>query len=179
MDNGTLLVEQETNYPWDGNVKLKITSPKSLDKEFRLRIPGWCKKYSIKVNDEKFNAPVENGYAVINNKWKTGDVIVFKMDMDIQVVAADERVKENVGKRAIQRGPIVYCLEEADNKDSFDRVAISPKTTFKSKFESNFLDGVTSIEAANKDQKFLLIPYYAWDNREAGKMKVWIDYKTN
>nr|WP_321523064.1 beta-L-arabinofuranosidase domain-containing protein [uncultured Macellibacteroides sp.] len=179
MDNGTLLVEQETNYPWDGNVKLKITSPKGLDKEFRLRIPGWCKKYSIKVNDEKFNAPVENGYAVINNKWKTGDVIVFKMDMDIQVVAADERVKENVGKRAIQRGPIVYCLEEADNKDSFDRVAISPKTTFKSKFESNFLDGVTSIEAANKDQKFLLIPYYAWDNREAGKMKVWIDYKTN
>lgn len=179
LEKGTLGIVQETDYPWNGNVKLKITSSSDLNKQFRLRIPAWCKEYSISLNGRKINAPVENGYAVISNKWKTGDEIVLRMDMTIEVVAADERVKENIGKRAIQRGPLVYCMEQADNKENFDKVAISPKTTFRSQYVESLLNGVNTIEAVYENRKFTLVPYYAWDNREAGKMKVWIDYKTN
>lgn len=179
LEKGTLGIVQETDYPWNGNVKLKITSSSDLNKQFRLRIPAWCKEYSISLNGRKINAPVENGYAVISNKWKTGDEIVLRMDMTIEVVAADVRVKENIGKRAIQRGPLVYCMEQADNKENFDKVAISPKTTFRSQYVESLLNGVNTIEAVYENRKFTLVPYYAWDNREAGKMKVWIDYKTN
>jgi DUF1680 family protein len=96
--------------------------------------------------------------------------------MPVEVVAADPNVKENIGKRAIQRGPLVYCAEEADNKGTFDQIALSPETKYQATFQFSLLNGVTSVMATNGDRRFTLIPYYAWDNREAGKMKVWINY---
>ena len=99
------------------------------------------------------------------------------MAMPVEIVAADPRVKGNIGKRAIQRGPLVYCMEETDNAKDFDKSAISPATSFNNRFDVSLLNGVVTIQANNGDQKLSLIPYYSWDNREAGKMKVWLDYK--
>lgn len=170
-------LKQETDYPWEGAVKLTVSTAAPLKKEIRLRVPGWCKQYTIAVNGETMNAPVEKGYAVLNREWKEGDVIALDMDMPVEVVAADARVKQNVGKRAIQRGPLVYCIEEVDNQKGFDELVLTPNTSFKAEFKPALLEGVTAIQAETGKQTIQLIPYYAWDNREAGKMKVWIDYK--
>jgi DUF1680 family protein len=134
--------------------------------------------YTLAVNGDEQPSPVmENGYAVIVREWNTGDIITLAMDMLVEVVAADPRVKEDLGKRAIQRGPLVYCVEEIDNKDSFDKASISPKTIFQSEFHPSLLNGVTVIHAKEDNKEITLIPYYAWDNRNAGKMNVWIDYR--
>ena len=177
VDKSDITLKQETNYPWDGNVKLTISTTSPLQKEIRMRIPGWCKQYTIAVNGKQTKATIDKGYAVLNNKWKSGDEITLSMDMPVELVAADPRVKQDVGKRAIQRGPLVYCMEEIDNKENFDKLTVSPKTSFNVAFNPTLLDGVTSIVAQTDNQTINLIPYYAWDNREAGKMKVWIDYK--
>jgi DUF1680 family protein len=172
-------LKQETNYPWEGAVDLiveKVSSP--LQKEIRLRIPDWCKNYSIAVNGEKLDNPeIEKGYAVLNQKWKTGDRITLDFDMPVEIIEADYRVKENIGKRAIQRGPLVYCMEQIDNPTDFDKITISPDMKFSNTFDSSLLNGVMSIKASNDKREINLVPYYSWDNREAGEMKVWIDYR--
>ena len=168
---------QETNYPWEGTVNVTINSVSSpLKKEIRLRIPDWCKNYSVAVNGTKLDAPeLEKGYAVLNQKWKAGDRISLNFDMPVEVIEDDPRVKENIGKRAIQRGPLVYCMEQIDNPDDFEEITLAPDMKFSNTF-SSILNGVMCIKASDENREINLIPYYAWDNREAGEMKVWIDY---
>ena len=137
-------------------------------------MPGWCESYTLSVNGERIEAPVEKGYAVVDRKWKDGDVIELNMDMPVKVVAADPRVKEDEGMRAVQRGPLVYCIEEADNKVGFDDLRIAEDASFDTAFEADKLRGIVEITAHVGDQTLNYIPYYSWDNREAGKMKVWV-----
>lgn len=172
-----ITLKQETDYPWDGTVKLTLSAPAPLEKEIRLRIPGWCKQYALAVNGQPVEAPVEKGYAVLKRTWKAGDELRLTMEMPVEIVAADPRVKQDVGKRAIQRGPLVYCLEGTDNPKDFDRLAIDSRTRFETRFDPALLQGVTVVRAVTEAQEIHLIPYYAWDNREAGPMKVWIDYR--
>ena len=153
---------------------LKVGVKGSLQTQVRLRVPGWCKNYTLSVNGEAVEAPVEKGYAVIDRKWSDGDLVEINFDMPVEVVAADPRVKEDIGKRAIQRGPIVYCIEEADNKEGFDDLRIAEDASFDVAFEPGKLHGIVSIEAHAGSQTLNYIPYYSWDNREAGKMKVWV-----
>lgn len=169
-----LTLTQETRYPWEGDVKITVGG--KLKKALKLRIPGWCKEYSILVNGEKAEPVMDKGYAVLGRKWKDGDVIELSMNMPVEVIAADPRVKEDEGLRAIQRGPLVYCMEEADNPEGFDELNISPSAAFEATFQPDLLCGVETIKAVNGDQVLNFIPYYAWDNRTAGKMKVWVPY---
>ncbi|EEY83591.1 hypothetical protein HMPREF0103_1832 [Bacteroides sp. 2_1_33B] len=166
---------QETDYPWDGSVKLTISTSQPLEKEIRLRIPNWCKTYDLSINGKRINVSEEKGYAVIKD-WKSQDVIALDMDMPVEIVAADPHVKENFGKRAIQRGPLVYCMEEIDNPVYFDQIQLSPSTTFQTAFASDILNGIKTIKTNGRAQSATFIPYYAWDNRKAGKMRVWIPY---
>ena len=170
-----ILLTQETDYPWDGSVKLTISTSQPLEKEIRLRIPDWCKTYDLSINGKRINVPKEKGYAVIKD-WKSQDVIALDMDMPVEIVAADPHVKENFGKRAIQRGPLVYCMEEIDNPEYFDQIQLSPSTTFQTAFASDILNGIKTIKTNGRAQSATFIPYYAWDNRKAGKMRVWIPY---
>jgi DUF1680 family protein len=167
-------LRQETDYPWSGTIKLTVESP--LKKEIRLRIPAWCQSYAITVNGEKQTAPVEKGYAVLPGAWKAGDEIALNLDMPVEVVAADSRVKADIGKRAIQRGPLVYCMEAADNATDFNQALLTADTKFQTDFITE-LNGIVEIKATADDKDIRFIPYYSWDNREAGEMKVWIDYK--
>ena len=176
LDNKEITLKQETNYPWDGEVNLTVTSAQPLDKELRLRIPGWCKNYTLAVNGNAVKAASDKGYAVVK-EWKSGDRITLNMDMPVEVVSADARVQQNVGKRALQRGPLVYCLEEVDNPKDFAGLNLTAATSFEVKDEPGKLGGIRSIEAVSGNQTLSFIPYYSWDNREAGKMKVWVDYK--
>ena len=170
-----ILLTQETDYPWDGSVKLTISTSQPLEKEIRLRIPNWCKTYDLSINGKRINVSEKKGYAVIKD-WKSQDVIALDMDMPVEIVAADPHVKENFGKRAIQRGPLVYCMEEIDNPEYFDQIQLSPSTTFQTAFVSDILNGIKTIKTNGRAQSATFIPYYAWDNRKAGKMRVWIPY---
>lgn len=170
-----ILLTQETDYPWDGSVKLTISTSQPLEKEIRLRIPDWCKTYDLSINGKRINVSEEKGYAVIKD-WKSQDVIALDMDMPVEIVAADPHVKENFDKRAIQRGPLVYCMEEIDNPEYFDQIQLSPSTTFQTAFVSDILNGIKTIKTNGRAQSATFIPYYAWDNRKAGKMRVWIPY---
>lgn len=176
IDNQEITLKQETDYPWNGCVKFTISAAQNLKKDLRFRIPAWCKKYNLKLNDKMIELPVEQGYAVLK-EWKSGDVVSLNMDMPVEMIAADPRVKENTNKRAVQRGPLVYCLEETDNPSTFEKLVLDKTTTFSIKDEPNKLGGIQSIEAISGNQHLHFIPYYSWDNRDAGKMKVWLDYK--
>ncbi|MBQ9819117.1 MAG: glycoside hydrolase family 127 protein, partial [Bacteroidales bacterium] len=181
-------LRQETRYPWDGAVRLCLDD--AWKGALRLRVPGWCKHWSVSVNGEQVSVPVEKGYAVLGGRscgkdgvlrggWKAGDEIVIDMDMPVEVVAADPRVKEDEGKRAIQRGPVVYCLEAVDQEEgvSLDGTLLNAATTYAHAFDAALLGGVEKIDAVVPGHPTLhYIPYYAWDNREAGPMKVWVDW---
>ncbi len=178
IDSKKIGIKQVTNYPWDGKIEINI-SPEKKSQKFgvKLRIPEWCKSYSIKLNGKLLKTSVDDySYITIHKKWKKDDKITLNLDMPIEIVEADPRVLENVGKRAIQRGPIVYAIEETDNKN-IDSVFLSSKTTFSVEYERNLLGGIQVVYANQDNQKIKFIPYYSWDNREPGKMKVWIDYK--
>lgn len=178
VDNQQVAVTEETNYPWDGEVNITVNAQRKVDKEIRIRIPGWCDKYTLSLNDKEIMAKTEKGYAVVEN-WKPGDRLTLKMEMPVKVVAADPRVKEDEGKRAIQRGPLVYCMEEVDNKSGFNEWHLDENTTFELANDSILPGDMKIIHAHNGDKTAVLIPYYAWDNRDAGPMKVWIDYTNN
>ena len=164
---------QKTNYPWEGAVALTVGCKRPFKSALRLRVPGWCKSYTLAVNGKAVEASVEKGYAVMHRKWRDGDKIVLNMDMPAEVVAADPRVKEDEGYRAVQRGPLVYCIEEVDNPD-FAELHIEEDAGFDALWDADLLRGVTTLTTKCGDRAMKLIPYYAWDNREAGRMRVWI-----
>ena len=171
---GEVLITQQTGLPWNGDVSVTINSDSR--KELRLRIPEWNKGYTISLNGTEIAPAIEDGYAVLKNNWKAGDKVALNFVMEVEAIAADPRVKANRGKRAIQRGSLVYCLEEVDNKDSYCSAALTSSTTYTTAFNPDLLEGVATITASLGDAELTFIPYYSWDNREAGKMKVWVDY---
>lgn len=168
----TLKITQQTDYPWDGTVKMTLGSRARAN--LMLRIPAWCESWALEVNGNPISPEVVNGYVTAGSNWKAGDEIVLKMDMQVRMDAADPNVKADVGKRAVCRGPLVYCMEETDNPETYDAVKLNGETTFAENWQPELLDGVTTVRSSDGA---VFVPYYAWDNREAGRMKVWIDYE--
>ena len=102
------------------------------------------------------------------------------MDMPVKIMHENPKVKANLGLASLQRGPIVYCFEEIDNKNCYDNISISAQSIFETKYQNELLDGINIIKVTNsKGENFTAVPYYAWDNREAGRMKVWVKYDEN
>lgn len=167
-------IQQETQYPWDGKVAIKLTPARNDAFKLKIRKPDWTDLYTVSVNGQKQDINIdENGYITIERKWTAEDTIEILWDMKIKVEKSHPNVKANIGKRAIQRGPVVYCLEEIDNPD-YENAVLTDNTTFNGDFNSNRLNGIYYIWT---DNGLNFIPYHTWDNREAGGMKVWVDYK--
>ena len=176
----TVNITQETGYPWQGDVKLTLEEDLPVS-QLRIRIPAWAESsYDLRLNGKPVKTFSDKGYAVIKKKLRKGDEITLSLPMEVRVTAADPRVKADEGKRAIERGPIVYCAEEADNGETVDKARLEAGTAYSTKFMPDLLGGVQVIDAscALADGKPLrLIPYFVWDNRTPGKMDVWIDYQ--
>jgi len=175
----TISLVQKTNYPWEGKVQLEVNPSKPIDCAVNLRIPGWCKSYMITVNGDRITTTkMENGYLNISRRWIKGDKLILDLDMPVELVSANMHVIENTGKRAVQRGPLVYCIEKTDNKNlNFENVTIEENITFSLSPGEGKLKEMVVLRAKAKGADLTFIPYFAWDNREAGKMRVWIDYK--
>lgn len=197
MAGTPVTISQETNYPWDGNIHIRVSPGKESVFSVCLRIPGWAENrpvpsdlYSfenagqtpvnIKINGEQVKIKEENGYAVLSRTWEKGDEIEYTLPMDIHRVKANEKVKDDQNKVALERGPIVYCVEGADNPE-IDQLSISGNMLFSSSFEPELLGGVEVINGKDNTsgEQFRAIPYFAWDNRGKNKMKVWLPEKNN
>ena len=182
--SGTVKLTQQTRYPWDGAVKITVEPDEASAFAINVRIPGWCGGASIKVNGNPVELAVEKGYATINREWKRGDVIDLNMPMPICRVHAHPDVKADAGRVALQRGPIVYCLEAIDNGGDVLSLALPRDAKLTAEHRGDLFHGTTvikgvalAVSADNKDgapADFVAIPYHLWDNREAGQMVVWI-----
>ncbi|MBQ7698250.1 MAG: glycoside hydrolase family 127 protein [Paludibacteraceae bacterium] len=167
-----------TRYPWDGRTDIRFRS--DMHKILKLRLPDWCRQYSVYVNDQEVKTTLNNGYVSLRRQWHKGDQVIMYMEMPIEIVAADPRVKADEGRRAVQRGPIVYCVEQADNGTDVDSLYLTEDTRLTAMYDTSLLCGVMTIQTQAADTSlppFTLIPYFAWDNRESGKMAVWLPYR--
>jgi len=169
-------VKMETGLPWKGETRLTFLS--GMKGELRLRLPDWSQEITILVNGEPADYQTERGYALLPGKWKEGDVVELQTPLEVKPLEADPRVKEDVGQRAIQRGPIIYCAEQIDNQENFPEIAISANTQWETQ-QPGILGGITSLVGTEEgaSQPVTLIPYYAWDNREACEMRIWLPWK--
>jgi len=181
-----------TDYPWSGAVAVDLM--RDGDFALNLRKPGWCPGFRVKRNGQSIAPRVEKGYIALPGPWNAGDRVELAFEMPVQPVRADPRVRQDIGKLAVTRGPLVYCLEEADNGPELHRFAIRADAGFSEKFEPDLLGGVVTLRceglrlAAAKDALYApaaapletqactlkWIPYYAWTNRTPGEMRVWV-----
>ena len=200
---------QATEYPWKGNVEITVNPEKTKDFTLRLRIPGWATQeatpgdlYSflnkkntpvtITLNGKPITFTTEKGYAVINRKWKKGDQVSLILPLETDKVIANENVKDDASRFVLQRGPIVYCLEGPDNRDSLvQNIMIDKNAVASIKYNASLLNGVDVISIPGQSTKRQLnsdsllvtsqnvnaIPYYAWANRGPSEMTVWIPYE--
>lgn len=197
-------IEQQNNYPWDGHLKFIISPQKNnLSFVLKIRIPGWAMNEAIPsdlynfqsnsntaiiitVNGKQVQYNTDNGFAVLNNNWKKNDVVEVTLPMEVRRVVANNELKNDIGKVALQRGPIMYCAEWVDNNGSTSNLVLPSSAAFTTEFRPSLLNGVMVIKSeANvievKDNEvqtvkkpFVAIPYYAWANRGKGEMQVWI-----
>ena len=167
-------VKMETGMPWQGTACL--TFENSMKGQLRLRIPQWAGSFRVNVNGQPVKYKQERGYAIVSRSWKKGDAVSIEMPIQTRILEADPRVKEDVGQRAVQRGPFIYCAEEVDNPQHFAEIALSPATKWADRYVSK-LRGIVELKATEGSQTFTLIPYYAWDNRLEGEMRVWLPWK--
>ncbi len=190
----------ETNFPWDGRVTFTIRNAPQRPVRLSLRTPWWAESVTFTVNGQSDSeAEVERDYLVIEREWKAGDVVTLDLEMTVQRVEAHPHVLANRGRVALQRGPLVYCLEQADQPtaDVWD-IALPDDADISAEFQPELLDGVVVLRApglaTNASEwdgalyapylrhsemethlvEIVAIPYFAWANREAGPMQVWI-----
>ena len=199
-----VVLEQQTNYPWDGDIAIKVLKNKGKAFDLAIRIPGWLKEpvpsdlyhfanggvdsYELRVNGEAVSGKLQQGYMVVNRKWKKGDVVTLHLPMTIRTVAANKKLAADRGRMAVERGPLVYCAESADNQfDIFSfvlsdqpqyEVEPTPNAQHPSPNMITARGQVVSRQADGKlqlqDTRIKLIPYYAWNHRGVGKMDVWL-----
>jgi DUF1680 family protein len=198
-------LSQKTNYPWDGNVKITINPSNKTQFAVYIRIPGWVRNlpvpgnlYSyinpvkettvVRVNGKNAEFKTENNYAVIDREWKQGDIIEYNLPLNIHRVIANSNVAADRNKVALERGPIVYCLEGVDNNNLSENLILPDDAVLSANFEKNMLNGIVVItgekivsssskDVLNNQQKvrpFKAIPYYSWCNRGITKMEVWL-----
>lgn len=183
-----------TEYPWDGKIVLKPQVTPRASFELRLRVPGWSDGAIVAVNGKPVKSPVlERGYLVLSRAWRTGDSVALNLPMRVQRIAAHPRVKEDAGQLAIQRGPLVYCLEACDQSEPLSSLYLPATAELKPVKKPGMLGGIVAVQgfaevaaeldwsgrlyrpaASSRRVPITAIPYYAWDNRTAGAMKVWL-----
>jgi len=202
LENGTgLKLAQKTKYPWDGDVEISVTPAQTSDFTVYLRIPGWTDRAQVSVNGKTIPEASPGKYLPIRRRWSSGDVVQLRLNVVPQVLEANPHVADDTGRVALQRGPLVYCLEEVDQPDgvSLADVAVNPGSNpasqFQPEFRSDLLGGMVvlhhsgaqfergtsekllysrySKDSNTKKVPLTFIPYYAWANRQATSMQVW------
>jgi uncharacterized protein len=208
INKNNINIEQKSNYPWDGDITVNVNPDKKSKFSLMLRVPGWATGQTVpgdlyrfnkttftpiglKVNGKEYAYTLDKGYAVINREWKKGDVVNVSIPMEVQEVVSKETIKANEGRIALQRGPLVYCVEGADNDGNAWNIIVPENTTYTCHYDSKLLNGIMVIEAAvpvvsiaadglslkTETKTMTAIPYYSWCNRGSNPMQVWLPRK--
>jgi DUF1680 family protein len=157
LESGKVKLAEETKYPWEGDVEIKVEPEKSFAFDLHLRVPGWCKgEPAVAVNGEKQAVKAEKGYLTIARTWKSGDVVRLSLPMPVERVYADPLVKADAGRTALQRGPIVYCLEGVDNDGRVRNLALPRDAKLTAEFDKDLLGGVMVVKGEAQAVKFVL-----------------------
>ncbi|MBI1336406.1 MAG: hypothetical protein GC164_05530 [Phycisphaera sp.] len=190
-------VKQTTEYPWQEKVRIVVTPEQAATFTLAVRIPGWCRGARIRLNGKSVPlGPItKKGYASLRRTWSPGDRIELVLPMPVERIEAHPSVRHDVGKLALQRGPVVYCLEEVDNGKDLAALALPADAKLTAKYESNLLGGVTTITAnaqrldtanwksdlyrpagstRSRRVPIKAVPYCVWANRKPGEMVVWV-----
>ncbi|MFM9276930.1 glycoside hydrolase family 127 protein [Paenibacillus jiagnxiensis] len=183
---------QTHRYPWNADLSFAIQTAKQASFKWAFRVPSWCKKAELKVNGETVSLDhLEKGYAVIQRTWKDGDVVTLHLAMPVERMRSHPLVSMNQQQVALQRGPVVFCLEEADNGPNLAGLRLPKCSLIREEFDESLLGGVVKLIAggyrvespaalySSEPQEWIpqtltAIPYYAWCNRTQGEMRVWI-----
>lgn len=198
INNEKVEITQKTNYPWDGNIELNIYTQKPVDFKLSLRIPEWCEDAKIYMNDEIIHIE-DNHYLIIDARWKTGDKINIEFAMKARKAIGNPYVTSNYHHAFVQRGPIIYCVEQEDNPNiNILDILLSNKQEFKEEYLPHKLGGIVQIQSSEYivDNKkwnnkisnvyspkvkleknpitITYIPYYTWANRSICDMSVWL-----
>lgn len=199
IDGNQVKLDVVTEYPLKEHIAIKVITENAVDCSLSFRIPGWCRTPEVKVNGQAvdLSITVKKGYAVLEGVWNNSDTIELLFPMPIELIQANPNVRENLGKVAIQRGPVVYCLEEIDNGSNLPAITISSDSQFTTEYdETMFGEGAMIIHgtvqrSSGDNWKDVLyrpvdnvmehavikaIPYSLWANRTPGEMLVWIRY---
>jgi len=211
LPNGKIAITQKTNYPWDGKNELVINPEETTRFSLHIRIPGWAvnqpvpgdlysgemkskKTVEITVNRTPVKYAMEKGYAVLDRNWKKGDKVVLELPMETVRIQSNEKVEDDKNKFALQRGPLMYCIEGPDNKDSAVlNIVVKKDEAIKPVYDPRLLGGIMKLqmkgssakrqlntdELIQSEQEVTAIPYYAWANRGPSEMEVWIPYEAS
>ena len=202
--NNKVKLTQQTQYPWNGKVNISVEPEKSDTFAIHVRIPGWARneavpsnlyrfhkpvreKATLNVNGRRVSSSIKNGFVSIERKWQKGDTIELNLPMPVRRVIANRNVKSDRGRVALQRGPIVFCLEWPDNDGKVLNLVIPDDAKLKAEYRPDLLNGVMVITGKTqvvkrrmdgdivptKEKQFTAIPYYAWAHRGRGEMTVW------
>ncbi|MHC4140709.1 MAG: glycoside hydrolase family 127 protein [Planctomycetota bacterium] len=208
LPRSAVQITQATGYPWDGRIVITVDPRPAAQFALNVRIPGWAAGSPVPsdlyeyvsggagddgarvwVNGKPIRMPpVDRGYARLHRRWEPGDTVTVEFEMPVRLVRCNEKVQENRGRLAIERGPIVYCLEATDNGGHVRNIWLPTDAALTPEHRPDLLGGVTVIQgeafAMQRDEAdgpatasrigLTAIPYYAWDHREAGEMTVWI-----
>ncbi len=206
LGNRKIKVSQNSDFPWNGKVEIAIDPESQGRFKLKLRIPGWARNeaipgglykfsdkdngsFKLTVNGEPLTPEIVNGYVLIDRKWDMGDKVLLDLQMPVRTVVADERIKDDLFKMAVQRGPVIYCAEWPDNKDGkVLNLVVDKGSTFNTEFVADLLGGTQVIKTSGRQtsktldgkietsekESVTLIPYALWNNRGPGQMMVWL-----
>ncbi len=207
VEGGGVKITQQTDYPWNGDVRIVIDPMrnKRVFMTLKLRVPGWAidrpvpgdlyrylpenhESVIVKANGEDVPVILSKGFLTISRKWKKGDEVKINFPMPVRKVVSNPKIETNKNYLAIERGPVVYCVEGVDNDDAVTNFILPENASFSIKWESKLLGGINTISAKvpffiagndgksiiNKEKYMKAIPYYAWSHRGIGEMAVWL-----
>ncbi len=184
-------LDVKTDYPWEGHVEFLVQSAQPVEFTLHLRLPGWCRAPHLQVNGSPVAAENVHGYAALRRTWRAGDRVVLDLPMPVERVHADARVSAAAGQVALQRGPVVYCVEQADNGAALSALSLPRSNPLKAHFVPGMLGGCVIIEgqavrtehggqlyatepARTTAVRLCAVPYALWANRGEGEMRVWL-----
>jgi DUF1680 family protein len=193
----TVRVRDTGNYPWSGAIRITLDPQASTAFTLKLRIPGWARNATASVNGTpvKVAENLDKGYLAIARTWTKGDTIDLDLPMPVERLYAHPSVRMDAGRTALKRGPLVYCAEQVDNPTvPVERVRLPRTATVAARQRADLFDGVVTLVADGKaasddgwtdtlyrseppqaaDATWTAVPYYLWNNREPGRMLVWI-----
>lgn len=182
---------QATDYPWSGGVKLTVSPARPAKFTLRVRIPGWAQNHpvpsdlyryddkvsaawSAKVGGKEISGPVENGFLAITREWRAGDTVELNFALPVRTVRGNDKIAATAGRVALERGPVVYCVEEPARKSDPKDLVVSATATLEPTPRKDLLGGMTALEIRDGATPTMAIPYFAWDNRGLAPMAVWL-----